>query len=165
MILFSWVSCNSESENKSLDIHPLDITNEVIIKEVINFVEEVEPPGGPESNYHPYLTISYLPEDTVTYEIDYFGSPIFFDVESVVFFVVIDDEYAPVVIQGLMHSSEFFFKLNDDVIMEYCKRYFPKEHAYYKKNGEWPMPPTARDRYRILTFKGDKLIKKEDRFE
>jgi hypothetical protein len=165
VILCTGVSCNSESEDESFDIQTLEITNEIINKEVINFVKEVKPPGGPKSNYHPYLTISYLPDDTVTYEIDYFGSPIFFDVESVAFFVVIDDKYVPVVIQGLMHSSEFFFRLKDDVIMEYCKRYFPKEYAYYQKKGEWPMPPTARDRYRVLTFKGDKLIKKEDKFE
>ena len=165
VILFTGVSCNSESKNESLDIQTLEITNEIITNEVINFVEEVEPPGGRNSNFNPYITIKYLNADTVAYKIDYFGGSTFFNHHAIAFFVQIDENYIPVEIEEMMHSSEFFFRLNDDVIMEYCKRYFPKEYAYYKKNGEWPMPPTARDRYRILTFKGAKLIKKEDRFE
>ena len=111
VILCTGVSCNSESEDESFDIQTLEITNEVIKKEVINFLEEFEPPGRKESNFNPYITIKYLNADTVAYKIDYFGGPSFFNHHAIAFFVLIDEDYIPVEIEEMMHSSEFFFQI------------------------------------------------------
>ncbi|WP_010663987.1 hypothetical protein [Marinilabilia salmonicolor] len=165
VILFTGISCNTESKKEILSIRTLDISNEDLTEEIISFMEEVDPPSGRESNSHPYLTIKYLNTDTVVYRIDYFGGPLLFYHHAIAFFVQVGEDYIPVEIEEMMHSSEFFFRIKDEEIMQYCKRYFPKEYAYYQENGEWPVPPTSRDRYRVLTFKGDKLINKEDRFD
>jgi hypothetical protein len=147
-------------QDRECQIPVLEVTNEILVQEIIKYVSEVNTPSTEQK--FPYITISILKSDTVEYLINYFISPDIFILDPIAFFFKMDDSYVPVVIKGAMFKNNFFFKLKESDILELSKIYFPEDYEYYIKNKEFPIPPTARDVVWILTFKNGKLVEKRE---
>lgn len=136
----------------------LEINNDVLKKEIIRYVKEVDIPNIKPK--YPYLTINDLGADTIEYHINYFVSPHLFEYDPIAFFIKVDDMIIPVEIKGLMFKDEFHFQLKKEVVDEFIKIYFPEDFKYYEYNNDYPPPPTTREILWILTFKNKKLIGK-----
>jgi len=142
-----------------LDKHCLKLSNTVLENELYKYCREVDTATR---YYHvPILEISKINRDIVVYTFRISFTALTLEYNPFAFFVKIDNTYVPVIIVGAIFKECFPFEVSRDVLFEFMELYFPNEYSYYQQYSEFPPPPIGHIVEWEITFKRDKLIKKE----
>ena len=79
------------------------------------------------------------------------------------------DDFSPLVLfkfeQHLISfhvKGLYIFKMNDDFLVEFMKKNFPKQYNYYLRDGDYPIGATGGGLTWELVFQNDSFISKEE---
>jgi hypothetical protein len=150
-------SCKNLEDNSNMDKTEIlfaHINNENLVREIRLYIDSVNTPNLKNKIVH--VSISQF-EDTTVYKLNYATSAFGLINTPSTFYIKADEEVIAVSYVGVQEIG-----LSESLAWEYLKEVFPEEFNYYQDNNDYPPPPTSREIVWILTFKGGKLIEKQE---
>ena len=158
------VSCNSgtNSDNKNSNLVDISLNTWILdnqeLKSILSdFIQASNDDSGRENSF---IEISYRAINDSTCSYTLFE---WIDINSFIYpppHIIFQFEKKMVVfyIEGLEGLD--IFRINDDFLVEFMKKYFPDQFNYYLKVGDYPPPITGGGLVWDLIFQNGKLISK-----
>ncbi|MDL2254777.1 hypothetical protein LJB78_00655, partial [Bacteroidales bacterium OttesenSCG-928-J16] len=154
LIALCFSSCNFKKDKANVHYPYYSIDNPILKEEILLYHNSVDIPASKSLRRMMRVQVGQN-FDTTAYFIHFAGTMYSLTYSNTIF-AKIDN-----LLVAITYKGTHTFSMSEETVREMAKDVFPEEYSYYQKNGDYPIPMTARGIVWILRFKGDEFIDKE----